>query len=134
MSCPASKRLCNKLIISDSVTFVDDTLLIDIPQGNYGNHCKYCIVVAQALPDETTINAPVAITIGGDTTTTYPLINTNGTNVLARSINTRTRYSVCVFTDIATGVFRLIGRIACSTCPDSAPSLPIATTAVAAGT
>ena len=79
MSCPAYKRLCNRLVISDAVTFEDDTLLINIPAGNYRNDEKYCIVVAQSIPEETTIIAPVAITIGTDTTTTYPLLNNNCT-------------------------------------------------------
>jgi len=34
-------------------------LLIDLPAGNYKNKKKYCIVVDQAIPDATTIKAPV---------------------------------------------------------------------------
>lgn len=125
MSCQNVRRLCRRLVISDSVTFVDDTLLIDIPAGSYTDGCKYCIVVAQNLPAETTITAPVAITIGGDTTTTYPLVNCDCTNVYACSINRRTRYSVCVNTGIADGVFKLLGRLPCSRCADNALALPI---------
>jgi hypothetical protein len=80
--------------------------------------------VAQNLPDETTITVPVAITIGDDTTTTYPLLNANCTTVYACAINRRTRYSVCVFTDIASGVFKLIGKIPCSQCGNNLASLP----------
>lgn len=125
MSCENVRTLCKRLVISDSVTFADDTLLIDIPAGTYMDNEKYCIVVAQSIPDETTINAPVAITIGGDTTTTYPLMNCDCSTVYACSINTRTRYSVCVKTGIADGVFRLLGKIPCSRCADNALSLPI---------
>ncbi|MBQ4060584.1 MAG: hypothetical protein IJD46_01030 [Bacilli bacterium] len=133
MSCQNVKRLCKRLVISESVTFVDDTLLIDIPTGSYADGEKYCIVVAQTLPDTTTITAPVAITIGGDTTTTYPLINCDCTNVYACSINRRTRYSVCVHTGIADGVFKLMGRLPCSRCADNALALPIPAAAATPG-
>lgn len=127
MSCPTQKRLCKNLIISSSVTFTDGNLVINIPQGTYSNNCKYCIVVAQTIPTTTTINAPVVITIGTGTTQ-YPLLNCDCTPVTACSINSRTRYSVCVSTSISNGVFKLTGRIPCSTCRNVAPSLPIPTT------
>lgn len=125
MSCD---RLCNHLIISDSVTFTNDTLVINIPQNNYGNNEKYCIVVAQNIPDTTTINAPVVITIG-DNETTYALLNPNCTPVYAASINTRTRYAVKVHTNIGGGVFSLIRPASCSRCINYPTSLPIAATA-----
>jgi hypothetical protein len=124
MSCANTKKLCNKLIISDAVTFADGTLTIDIPEGSYQNGEKYCIVVAQSIPETTTIVAPVAITIGGDTTTTYPLLNCDCTTVYACSINTRTRYSIKVQTDIASGIFRLLGKMPCSRCTSNLASLP----------
>lgn len=122
MNC--NKRICDKLIISQAVTFTNNTLIINLPEGNYGNGCNYCIIVAQNLPDETTIVAPVAITIGDDATTTYPLMNCDCTNVYACSINKRTRYSVVVRTDISSGVFKLLGRVPCSRCADNLMSLP----------
>lgn len=124
MSCPTQKRLCNKLVISDSVTFTDGSLVIDLPQAAYGNCQKYCIVVAQTIPTETTITAPVVITIGGDTATTYPLLNCDCSPVYACSINTRTRYSVCVYTDITSGTFRLLGKLPCSRCADNLLAIP----------
>lgn len=128
MSCPTVKQLCKNLVVSSGVTFTDGTLIIDIPAGSYCANKKYCIVVAQTLPEETTINAPVAITIGGDTSTTYPLVNCNCTNVSACSINSRTRYSVCVRTDVSSGVFKLLGKIPCSRCDNFINALPIPTT------
>lgn len=128
MSCPNCKGLCNRLIISSDVTFSHDTLVINIPEGDYANKEKYCIVVAQNLPDTTTINAPVAITIGSDANTMYPLMNCDCTNVNACSINSRTRYSVCVHTDISGGVFKLLGRLPCSQCTEYLSSLPVPTT------
>ena len=124
MSCPTVKRLCNHLVLSQAVTFAANTLTINLPAASYNNLEKYCIVVAQALPDATTITAPVVITIGASATT-YPLVNCDGTPVLASSINTRTRYSVRVNTGVGTGVFRIIGKLPCTRCTQNAPSLPI---------
>lgn len=132
MACPNYKRLCDKLIISNSVTFTDGSLTINIPDGSYLSKEKYCIVVAQNIPEETTINAPVVITIG-DETTAYPLVNCDCTNVTACSINRRTRYSVVVKTDIASGVFALREKLPCSRCGNNLASLPAPAAATPAG-
>jgi hypothetical protein len=124
MSCPNYKRLCKRLIISEAVTFAGDTLTINIPEGTYGDCEKYCIVVAQTIPTTTTVAANVVITIGDDTTA-YPLLNCDCTNVLACAINTRTRYSVIVHTNIQDGVFKLVGKLPCSRCTSAAAALPI---------
>lgn len=136
MACNNISCLCNRLIISDSVSFTDDTLLIDIPAGAYENREKYCLIVAQEIPPETTISATVAITIGGDTAITYPLVNPNCTNVNAYKIQSRTKYATRVFTNIQEGVFKLIENVNCYNCPNSegAPSLPITTTDAASNT
>lgn len=135
MACPNVSCLCNRLVISQSVTFEDDTLLIDIPAGSYENGEKYCIVVAQDIPVETTIAADVAITIGGDTTTTYPLVNNNCTNVQACSISPRTRYATRVFTNIGEGVFKLLTNINCFRCcrNTGAAALPVPAAEAATG-
>lgn len=126
MACENVCKLCNKLIISDAVAYTAATnsLTIDIPAGTYYRGQKYCLVVAQAIPDTTTINALVYVSIGGDTTTLYPLVRCNCTQVTACSIRTRTKYSTVVVTDSATGSFRLLGDVPCS--PNSAlASLPV---------
>jgi hypothetical protein len=132
MSCSNVKRLCNNLVISTAVTFADGTLTINIPAATYGNGCKYCIVVAQTIPETTTINAPVVITIGTGTTE-YPLLNCDCTQVTACSINTRTRYSTVVHTGIAGGSFNLLGKLPCSRCGNNLASLPVAEEAPAGG-
>lgn len=135
MSCSNCNKLCKRLIISTAVTFTDGNLVINLPQNNYANREKYCIVVAQTIPDTTTITAPVVITIGDDATTTYPLVYCDGTAVSACSINTRTRYSTIVRTDITGGVFSLTKKLPCSRCIETPTSLPLAdatTTTVAA--
>ena len=124
MSCPNVRRLCKNLVISTAVTFADGTLTINIPAGNYGNGCKYCLVIAQAIPAETTITAPVVITIG-DGTTEYDLVGCDCNPITACSINTRTRYSTIVSTNTTTGVFKLLGKLPCSRCAENLASLPV---------
>ena len=105
-------RLCDNLILSQTVTFAADTLTVNIPAGAYGAGECYCIVLAQAIPAATTITAPVEITIGTGTET-YPLVDCRGVPVLAADIRTRTRYRVRVTTTPTGGTFRLLGRVGC---------------------
>lgn len=114
MACKPVCKLCDKLILSQAVTFTDGNLVINIPAGSYNDGCKYCIVVAQAIPAATTINAPVMITIGAGTEL-YPLTNRCCAQVTACGIRTRTRYSTVVSTSAASGTFKLMGN-ACP-CP-----------------
>lgn len=130
MACENVCKLCNKLIISDAVTYTAATnsLTIDIPAGTYYRGEKYCIVVAQSIPDTATITALVYVSIGGDTTTLYPLVRCDCTQVTACSLRTRTKYSTVVVTDSASGSFKLLGNVPCS--PNTAlASLPVSTTA-----
>lgn len=82
MACKTSCKLCPHLVLSQSVTFANDTL---------------------------TINAPVAITIGAGTTA-YPLTDCNCAQATAESIHTRTRYATRVATSATgTGTFKYLG-------------------------
>lgn len=112
MACKPTCRLCDHLIISQSVTFTGGNLVINLPAGAYNNGEKYCIVVAQAIPAATTINAPVVVTIGAGTQQ-YPLTNRCCAPVTACGIRSRTRYSTVVSTSATTGTFKLLGN----TCP-----------------
>ena len=100
-------------MISQAVTFDGTNLIINLPAGSYSDGCKYCIVVAQAIPATTTINAPVVITIGTGTVL-YPLTNRCCAQVTACAIRTRTRYSTCVSTSATGGSFKLLGKPCCS--------------------
>ena len=114
MACNNVCKLCDNLIISTAVTFTAGTgLVITIPEGSYQDGCKYCIVVAQTIPDATTITAPVFIQIGTGTEL-YPLNKCDCTQATACSIRTRTKYSTRVETSATTGVFKLLGKVACS--------------------
>lgn len=129
--CANSCKLCNRLIISTSVSVVavddTDTLVIDLPSATYMNGEKYCIVIAQTIPDTATINMPVAFSIGGVTTTVYPFVRCNCSQITACGIRTRTRYSTVVSTTATGGVFKSLGGTSC--CPNNAlASLPVVTT------
>lgn len=114
MACKKNGEICRHLVISSAVTFTAVTgLIINIPEGSYTDGCKYCIVVAQTIPDETTITAPVFITIGAGTEL-YPLNKCDCTQATACSIRTRTKYATRVETSATTGVFKLLGRVACA--------------------
>lgn len=134
MSCQNICKLCPKLVISNSVTFANGNLVINLPEGAYQNGEKYCIVVAQAIPPETTISSGVVITIG-EGTQQYPLTRTDCSQVTACGIRTRTKYSVCVSTNATGGVFKMLGKPHCyprNNLPSingTAPATPAATTA-----
>lgn len=113
MSCKNVCRLCDRLIISEAVTFDGTSLVVNIPAGSYADGCKYCIVIAQTIPAATTITAPVVITIG-DGTEEYPLVDRCCAQVTACAVRTRTKYSTVVATDATGGTFKLLGRAACA--------------------
>lgn len=110
MACKNVCRLCDRLIISQSVTYASGVLTINIPAGSYQNCGKYCIIIAQNIPqDDAVINAPVVITIGSGTVT-YPLVKCNCAQVTAAGIQTRTKYSVVVSTTATGGTFKMLGN------------------------
>ena len=115
MACKNMCRMCNKLIISTAVAFTGGNLVITIPEGSYRNNCKYCIVVAQKIPDTVTINAPVVIQIGSGPVL-YPVTKRNCAPLTACSVRTRTRYATVVHTSADTGTFRLLGNVHCAPC------------------
>ena len=128
MECVKNCKLCNKFILSQSVTFSGGNLIVNLPQNVYGNCQKYCIVLAQSIPTNTTINAPVVFTIGTETTQ-YPFVNCDCTPVLASQVRTRRVYPTRINTAVNSGVFKYIGK-----CPlpcratVAAGSIPTSTT------
>lgn len=111
--CGRTRRLCDRLILSQAVTFAGGTLTVNLPAGSYANGCGYCLVIAQAIPAATTITAPVVITIG-DGTEEYPLTNRCCAQLTACALRTRTVYPVTVATDAAGGTFKVTGQVSCS--------------------
>lgn len=113
MACKNVCKLCDNFVISQGVTFTGGNLVINLPAGSYSNNRKVCIVVTQSIPDTTTINAPVYVTIGSGTQL-YPLVKRNCRQVTACGIRTRTRYSTCVETTSTGGLFKMLGEPCCS--------------------
>ena len=104
-------RLCPNFVISNSVTVGTDALIVNVSslaclQG--------CLVIAQTIPDAATINMPVAISIGGVTTTVYPLVGCNCIQVTASALRTRRRYPTRIITNATSAVFKSLGGLSCS--------------------
>lgn len=114
--CKPVCKLCDRLVISQSVTFSGGTLIINLPAGSYNNKCKYCIVLAQSIPSAATIGAPVIITIGSGTEQ-YPLTKCNCSPATVCGLRSRTKYCVVLNTTATGGAFRLLGRTCCA--PDN---------------
>lgn len=120
MSCKPICKLCPHFIAARSVTYASGVLTINIPAGTYNSCEKYCLVVADNIPTDAIIGAPVVVTIGSDTTT-YPLLKCNGAQVVAGNLRSRYRYSTVFSTNIAgSGAFRLLGKVFC--CETNSPS------------
>lgn len=115
--CKNSCKLCDRLIISEAITFADGTLTVNLPAGSYADGCKYCLILAQTIPAETTITAPVAITIG-EGTVEYPLVRCDCSQVTACALRTRTKYPTVVSTSAVGGTFKLLCKVCCA--PDNA--------------
>ena len=107
--CIKNCRLCDRFIISSTITFDGTNLVVNLPANAYQNCYKYCIVLAQSIPEETVINAPVVFTIGTGTTL-YPFLNCDCTPIYASQVRTRRIYPARVNTAVDTGVFKYVGN------------------------
>ena len=113
MACKPVCKLCDRFVISNSVTYASGVLTINIPAGSYNNNEKYCIVVAQSIPSDTIIGAPVVVTIGTGTVL-YPLLKCNGAQATVFNLDTRHKYLCRVVTSSNGGSFRMLGNSCCS--------------------
>lgn len=134
-NCIKDCRLCRNIVISTAVTVVTidgvDTLVIDIPTGFYPDCRRVCLVVAQTIPTTATIAMPVAISIGGDTTTVYPIVNCDCSQVTACAIRTRTKYGLRISTSATSAVFKTIRPLTCYP-TETLAVIPVTATAGAA--
>ena len=133
MACKNVCKICDKLVLSQSITFDGTSLVVNLPAGSYNNNQKYCVILAQSIPGTVTINAPVVFTIGTGTVQ-YPLVNKCCRPVSACGVRTRTKYSLCVETTPTTAVFKMLGNPCCqpnnnlSSVNGTAPVTTVATT------
>lgn len=128
--CKNSCNECCRKVFSTGVSIVTidgtDTLVIDFPQQSFFNCQRGCFVITQAIPTTATIVTPVAISIGGDVTTTYPVVDCNGVQVTVPMLRSRRRYPFKVATDATSGVFKVLRNLSC------APNTALATIPVVA--
>ena len=133
-NCINNCKLCRKLILSQNITFNGTSLVVNLPENSYGNCCTYCIILAQSVPDSTTINAPVVFSIGTGTTE-YPFVNCDCTPIYASQVRTRHKYKVRVSTAVNDGVFKYIGDCCLpNNATTVAQSIPVSTTPTSATT
>lgn len=109
---------CPRKIYSSGVSIVSvngtDTLVIDIPQQSFNDKQRGCLIITQNLPEEATIYMPVAISIGGVTTTVYEVLACNCAQVTAPMLRTRRRYPFVVSVNATTGVFKILKNLSCA--------------------
>lgn len=130
-------QLCRNLVISTAVTVVTvdgvDTLVIDIPSAVYQDNRKVCLVIAQTIPTTATIGMPVAISIGGDTTTVYPIVGCDCVQITACAVRTRKKYPLRINTNAVSAVFKSLGGLSCAPVNNlSVIPIPAAATATVA--
>lgn len=131
-NCINNCKLCRKIVLSQNITFNGTSLVVNLPENSYGNCCTYCIILAQSIPDTTTINAPVVFSIGTGTVE-YPFVNCDCTPIYASQVRTRHKYKVRVNTAVNDGVFKYIGDCCLpNNATTVAQSIPAPTTAAPA--
>lgn len=116
MSCNTRCNICERIVFSNSITVAGETLVINIANGSYADCQKFCLILIQNIPDTATINMPVGITIGTDTTV-YPMVRCDCTQVTACALRTRTRYPMKVATTATSAVFKVLRNLSCA--PDN---------------
>ena len=111
MECIRNCKLCNNLILSTAINYdtATNTVIVGLPANTFKNCQKYCIVLAQTIPEAATINSQVVFTVGTNTTQ-YPFLNKNCVPGYATQIRTRRIYPVKVSTTINNGVFKYVGN------------------------
>lgn len=122
---------CSRKVYSDSVTVVTvdgvTTLVVDVPNQIFTNCSRGCLVITQNLPDTATIFMPVAISIGGVTTTVYPVVDCNCNPVTAPMLRTRRRYPFKVSVNGTSATFRILKNLSCAAA-NNAAVIPAPTT------
>ena len=123
--------LCRRFVGSASVTVVGTSLVVNIPAASYNNRTRICLGILQELPDAASINMPVVITIGADTTE-YPLVRCDGNPVTASDISFRGFYRLKVQTNATSAVFRVLNGLCCSPSNNLA-AIPVVAAAATGG-
>lgn len=116
--CKNSCNECPRKVYSSSVSIVTvdtvDTLVIDVPLQSFRNCQRGCLVLTQNIPAGATISMPVAVSIGGVTTTVYPVVSCDCSQVTACALRTRRRYPFKVATTPTGAVFKILKNLSCA--------------------
>lgn len=115
--------LCRRFAGSASVAVVGTALVVNIPAASYNNGTRLCLGILQELPDAATINMPVVITIGTNTTQ-YPLVRCDGNPVTASDISYRALYKTRIQTSSDSAVFRVLNGLCCTN-SNNLPAIPV---------
>lgn len=103
-------RIDPRCVTAEAITFADGTLTINVPQRVFNSGCPYFLRLQDEIPPETTIGAPVVVTIG-DSTVEYPLVSCNGAQLTAEYLRSGYSYPVTVVNSGTSGAFRLLAPI-----------------------
>lgn len=116
--CNNSCKECPRKVFTSSVSIqtIDsvNTLVIDVPSQVFANCQRGCLVITQNIPDAATISMPVAISIGGETTTVYNVVSCDCNQVTAPMLRTRVRYPFKVSINGTTAVFKILKNLCCA--------------------
>ena len=113
MNCFRIIRIDPRSVTAAEVTFAADTLTVNVPQRTFNAGGVYFLRITEPIPEETTINAPVVITIG-DGTVTYPLISKCGGQVTAASLRSGYSYPITLVSGGTDGAFRVLDKLWCA--------------------
>lgn len=122
---------CSRKIYSNSVSIITvngvNTLVIDIPQQSFVNKPRGCLFITQNIPEAATVYMPVAVSIGGVTTTVYNVVTCDCNQVTAPMLRPRRRYPFLVSANATTGVFKILKNLSCAI-NNAVATIPVATT------
>lgn len=112
--CRNSCKVCKRLLFSESVTVAGTNLVVALPEFFNVSDCgRFCLVITQNLPDGATVNLPVVVTVGDDTTT-YPLVDCTGLQLTASMLSTRCKYPVRATTNGVSSAFKILKNLSCN--------------------
>ena len=105
MACKCDCKLCDRLVVSQSVTFTGGVLVINLPNMDYEDGEKYCVIIGQDIPTNVTVSTQVVFTIGTGVTQ-FPAIGKCCKRILASALRSRHRYATRVITSTTGGSFK----------------------------
>lgn len=126
-------KLCSHFVVTTAAAFTGGNLVLTLPDNiTYSNRERFCLVLGQSIPDETTRNAPVVAVIGAGTIQ-FPVLTRYGVPVTQRQLETRRIYPVGIRTSATSGAIVALCNLTGSDA-DALASLNAVTAAEGGGT